>query len=35
MNAYLNAVVTGMGIGTGLALISVLLHAVLHIGFCG
>lgn len=35
MNTYLNAVITGMGVGTGLAIISVILHSVFHVGFCG
>lgn len=35
MNNYLNSVVTGMGIGTGLAIISVILHKLFNMGFCG
>lgn len=35
MNGFLSAVVQGLGLALGLALMSVLLHATLHIGFCG
>lgn len=35
MNTYLNNVIVGAGIGTGLALISVILHKLFGVGICG
>lgn len=35
MNVFLQNIVNGLGLGVGLALASVILHAIFHVGFCG
>ena len=35
MSTYVNSVIQGAGLATGLAIMSVILRALFHVGICG